>query len=236
MSSPLANQDKNSLQNLLIKSHQKLSHNNRIDYLSNLFVGLLIDLKPDNAKVLDIGCGDMTIAENIMQKVEGTKITCLDTYPLPDDLKEEEKWNKYVGFDGKNIPFENKSFDVAILCDVLHHDFDNVQLIFSEAYRVAKYVIIKDHFEYGFVSRQTLRLMDFIGNWGYGVSVPDRYFSKKTYQELLDNNPDISEEARICPIPLYKHSFIFNLICPGKLQYLSVLKNNVKPEKTIPRL
>lgn len=178
----------------------------------------------DKAKVLDIGCGDMTIAENIMSKLEGTDITCLDTYPLPEDLKGEEKWNKYVGFDGKNIPFEDKKFDVAILCDVLHHDFEHVQQILSEAYRVAKFVIIKDHFEYGFVSRQTLRLMDFIGNWGYGVSVPKRYFSKQTYQQLIDANPSITEHLRICPIPLYQHNFIFNLICPGKLQYISVLK------------
>jgi ubiquinone/menaquinone biosynthesis C-methylase UbiE len=225
MSSPIANTNKNSLENLVIKSHQKLSHNKRIDYLSKLFIGIISDLKIENTTVLDIGCGDMSIAENIMDNLDGVKITCLDTYPLPTDLKDEKKWDKYVGFDGKNIPFEPKTFDVAILCDVLHHDFENVQLILSEAYRVAKYVIIKDHFEYGMVSRQTLRLMDFIGNWAYGVSVPDRYFSMKTYQELLSNNSDLTEVQQICPIPLYQHSFVFNLICPGKLQFISILKN-----------
>lgn len=226
MSSPIAKANKNKLESWVIQSHQKLSHNRRIDYLSKLFIGVISELNLKNMSVLDIGCGDMSIAENLMTSIpEVSKMTCLDTYPLPDNLEGDKKWDKYVAFDGKNMPFEDNSFDVAILCDVLHHDFENVQYILQEAYRVSKYVIIKDHFEYTWVSRQTLRLMDFIGNWGYGVSVPDRYFSQKTYQALLDKNPNLKELNRICPIPLYEHSFVFNLICPGKLQYVSVLEN-----------
>jgi len=224
MSSPIAKKTKNSLEKAVIKSHQKLSHNNRIDYLSNLFVEILNELDAGAVSLLDIGCGDMSIAENLMKNRVNVKATCLDTYPLPEAYVKDPKWEKYVSFDGRKIPFEDKQFDVAILCDVLHHDFEYAGVILQEACRVAKYVIIKDHFEYGMVSRQTLRLMDFIGNWGYGVSVPDRYFSKKTYQELLDKQ-GVKEIKQICPIPLYQHSFIFNLICPGKLQYISILKS-----------
>jgi SAM-dependent methyltransferase len=225
MSSPIAKKTKNSLEKAVIKSHQKLSHNNRIDYLSKLFIGILDELDLPEISLLDIGCGDMSIAENLMKEHGEIQATCLDTYPLPEAYVDNPKWEKYVSFDGRKIPFEDKKFDVAVLCDVLHHDFEYAGVILKEACRVAKYVIIKDHFEYGVVSRQTLRLMDFIGNWGYGVSVPDRYFSKKTYQDLLGELEGVQEVKQICPIPLYQHSFVFNLICPGKLQYISILKN-----------
>lgn len=225
MSSPIAKKTKTGLEKAVIKSHQKLSHNNRIDYLSKLFIEILDELDLTEISLLDIGCGDMSIAENLMKEHEKIQATCLDTYPLPETYADDPKWEKYVSFDGRKIPFEDKKFDVAVLCDVLHHDFEYAGVILKEACRVAKYVIIKDHFEYGMVSRQTLRLMDFIGNWGYGVSVPDRYFSKKTYQNLVEELEDVQEVKQICPIPLYQHSFVFNLICPGKLQYISILKN-----------
>ncbi|WMX12488.1 class I SAM-dependent methyltransferase [Aureispira sp. CCB-E] len=225
MSSPIAKKTKSNLEKTIIKSHQKLSHNNRINYLSNLFIGLLDELNLDEISLLDIGCGDMSIAENLMNSRENINAICLDTYPLPEQYKGEEKWEKYVSFDGRTMPFEDKKFDVAILCDVLHHDFEFADVILKEACRVAKYIVVKDHFEYGMVSRQTLRLMDFIGNWGYGVSVPDRYFSKETYQDVLNQLGGVKELKQICPIPLYEHNFLFNLICPGKLQYISILKS-----------
>ena len=84
-------------------------------------------------------------------------ITCLDTYPLPAELEADASWGKYREFDGRHIPFSNQEFDVALLCDVLHHDLNNAEQLLSEAARVARFIIIKDHFEYGWYSRQMLR-------------------------------------------------------------------------------
>ncbi|MGH1339163.1 MAG: class I SAM-dependent methyltransferase [Aureispira sp.] len=224
MSSPIATKTKGTLEKWVIQSHQKLSHNKRINYLSALLVQVLDTLPLDGVKLLDIGCGDMSIAENLMANKEGLQATCLDTYPLPEELKEETRWKKYVPFDGRTIPFEDKTFDVAVLCDVLHHDFEYAERLIQEAYRVAKYVVIKDHFEYGMISRQKLRLMDFVGNWGYGVSIPDRYFSSSSYEKLITSSTGIQEIERICPIPLYQHNVVFNVLFPGKLQFISVLE------------
>jgi SAM-dependent methyltransferase len=224
MSSPIAKKTKGTLEQWVIQSHQKLSHNKRINYLSALFVQILNQLPLETIQLLDIGCGDMSIAENLMANKEGLQATCLDTYPLPEELNNDARWDKYVAFDGRTIPFEAAQFDVAILCDVLHHDFEYAERLVQEACRVARYVLIKDHFEYGLISRQKLRLMDFVGNWGYGVSIPDRYFSQNSYQELLQQIDKVQEIERICPIPLYQHNVVFNTIFPGKLQFISVLE------------
>jgi SAM-dependent methyltransferase len=224
MSSPIAKNTKGVLEKWVIQSHQKLSHDKRINYLSALLVQILDELPLNTIKLLDIGCGDMSIAENLMANKENLQATCLDTYPLPENLKDDPRWEKYVSFDGRTLPFEADSFEVAVLCDVLHHDFDYAARLVAEAARVAQYVLIKDHFEYGIISRQKLRLMDFVGNWGYGVSIPDRYFSKTSYKELVSQLANVEEVERICPIPLYQHNVLFNTVFPGKLQFVSVLK------------
>ena len=133
MSSPIAKTTKGTLEKWVIQSHQKLSHNKRINYLSALLVQVLKALPLEEIKLLDIGCGDMSIAENLMANKEGLQATCLDTYPLPEELTEEARWEKYVSFDGRTIPFEDKTFDVAVLCDVLHHDFEYAERLVQEA-------------------------------------------------------------------------------------------------------
>ncbi len=49
-------------------------------------------------------------------------------------------------------------------------------LLLNEVKRAGKVVTIKDHVENGFFSRQALRLMDFAGNWPYGVSIQKMFF------------------------------------------------------------
>jgi hypothetical protein len=49
----------------------------------------------------------------------------------------------------------------------------------------SKIMIIKDHFEYNFYSRQILRFMDFIGNYYLDVNVPKKYFRKEEFDRIL---------------------------------------------------
>ena len=63
-------------------------------------------------------------------------------------------------FDGKRIPHPDKSFDVVMFVDVLHHTEDPTILL-AEARRVAKpAVVLKDHCKDGVLANSTLRFMD----------------------------------------------------------------------------
>ena len=222
MSSPLAKDKKSVLDKLLIKFHKKASHSNRIDILSTLFIeeiqALAIDQK-DTIRLLDIGCGDMTITNILGQK--GTNIQCtgVDIYP------NTKNWENYTEFDGKRLPFADKSYDVVLFSDVLHHDAENMNRLLQEAKRVANFIIIKDHFEYGFFSRSLLQLADIIGNYGYGVSIPKRYFSKKRFQAVLATE-ELQEIKSICPIYLYNHLPLMKYIFKGKYQFVSIIKTS----------
>ncbi len=225
MSSPIVEKEKGLIEKSLINIHQRASHNNRVNILSKL-LGDRIDSLFENKKetrCIDIGCGDMTIAENIAIVNTKTNWTCIDIHKLPEELKDSEKWKKYKQFDGTTIPFENNSFDCALFCDVLHHISHDLTPLITEAARVASVVIIKDHFEYGFYSRNMLKLMDFVGNWGYGVSIPEYYFTQKNF-ELLCSQSGLKIAEITVGIDLYSHlPFVRNVLSPN-WQFISVLK------------
>ena len=80
-------------------------------------------------------------------------------------------------FDGITIPYPDASFDAVMFVDVLHHTVDPFILL-REGKRVAKTVLIKDHFRDGMLSGPTLRFMDWVGNVHHGVALPYNYWSR----------------------------------------------------------
>jgi len=59
-----------------------------------------------------------------------------------------------------------------------------------------KYIIVKDHFEYGFFSRHLLRFVDFYANYAYGVNIPKRYFDKSLWARVVKKS-QLKEILRI---------------------------------------
>jgi Methylase involved in ubiquinone/menaquinone biosynthesis len=218
MSSPIAKRNKGFLDKLLIAIHKKTSHSKRVGILSTLFVEVIKSLNSENKvlRLLDVGCGDMAIAKALASKYEKLQFICIDIYP------NIEHWNNYLEFDGKKIPFEDKEFDVVLFSDVLHHDSVNMKTLLMEAKRVSNFIVIKDHFEYGLWSRRILQFADFIGNYGYGGSIPRHYFSKQSFLDLLDECR-LEEIKQQCPIQLYLHSNMIKLFFKSKYQFISII-------------
>lgn len=226
MSSPIAKSKKSPIDKLLIKTHQKFSHNHRVEILSQHFSDIIKKFfkTSEQIKLLDVGCGDMSITEKICLSDNRIIPVCIDVFTLPEKFKGEKRWSKYLKFNGRNIPFPDKHFEIAILSDVLHHDFRNAYNLLRESVRVSKYVLVKDHFEYGVYSRLILKLMDIIGNWGYGVTIPKKYFTKMTYQSLLEQL-NVKEEHRIENVNLYFHNLLFKFLLRPSWQFISLIKS-----------
>jgi SAM-dependent methyltransferase len=227
MSSPISKSKKSLFDSLLIYLHQRLSHRTRVAILADKFVSLIKDNAPGQEviKCLDIGCGDMVIAEMIQQKCASVQFKCADIYPVPEQLKGDPRWDKYVCFDGQSLPFDDTTFDFVIFCDVLHHTTDESQRkLFREAARVSKHVIVKDHFQYGFYSRNVIRFFDRLGNSAYGVEVPSNYFSEESFAKLC-GECSLTPIQWIRGITLYAHLPFLYLVMRRSWEFMAVLSS-----------
>jgi hypothetical protein len=188
--------------------------------------------KKKKIKILDFGSGYNPIVINEIIKTLSIKYRntefsayCYDFY---------EKSELKIMNNNSNIKFLNikdlsnsksTKFNFCLLVDVLHHiGLENSKKIFriiNKLKKKSKFLIIKDHFQYGFFSNLVLILMDFIGNYGDDVKIPKTYFSINTFESFLKKSK-LKEIKRISNKKYYKwYWFYFN---SKKLQFLSVLK------------
>jgi SAM-dependent methyltransferase len=175
--------------------HQRFVFNRRVDVLA----ALLAPLFPPNASILDIGCGDGTIDQKILNRRSDVSIAGIDLFVRPSSRA------PVIVFDGNRIPYRDESFDVAMFIDVLHHT-QNPAILLREAKRVAKKsIVIKDHFRNGFLAGATLRVMDWIGNAAHGVALPYNYWNREEWKEAfrsLSLEPgEIVCQPRLYPMP-----------------------------------
>lgn len=167
----------------------------------------------------------MVIAEKIQERDPAVQFKCADIYPVPENLKTDPRWDKYVCFDGNSLPFEDQTFDFVIFCDVLHHTTNESQRkLFREAARVSKYVIVKDHFQYGLYSQTVIRFFDRLGNSAYGVDVPANYFSEASFASLCDDG-GLKPVQWIRGITLYAHLPFLYLVMRRSWEFMAVLGN-----------
>lgn len=139
----------------------------------------LAEVIPPNARVLDVGCGDGSLAQTILNARPDLEITGLDVLVRPTCHIAVQP------FDGQTIPFEADSFDIVLFVDVLHHTTDPMVLL-READRVASQaVVIKDHTTTGIAANTTLRFMDYVGNARHGVALPYNYWSQDRWQQAF---------------------------------------------------
>ncbi|HAH43850.1 class I SAM-dependent methyltransferase [Gimesia sp.] len=180
---------------ILQQIHSNTVHSRRVESLLNHILPLL----PKEGLVLDVGCGDGLLGSLLQSKAQGVEVKGLDVL-IRENIK-----IPVISFDGKTIPFQDKSVDTVLLIDVLHHTSDPA-VILREARRVARQaIIIKDHTRDGFLARSTLRFMDWVGNASYGVALPYNYLSSQEWDSLfaeLDLKPsDWNGKLQIYPKP-----------------------------------
>ena len=182
-------------------------------------------------KILDYGSGfNPILIERIIEilsiKYKNTKFKayCYDYYNKKEiSLKNKNRKIKF--FHVRKLNNINSKFNYCLIIDVLHHiginEGNKIYHTTKKLKKISKYIIIKDHFQYGSFSNLVLIVMDFIGNYFDGVKIPSIYFNKQTYKKFI-KKLSLKEIRRIDDIKYYKWYWFY--INSKKLQFISILK------------
>lgn len=107
-------------------------------------------------KIIDIGSGTGDVA--YLLKKRGKSITPVDVGDFHGP-----RLVKTTIYDGKTLPFPDQSFDTALLLMVMHHT-PHPEIVFSEASRVAKEVVVIETSYTNPMNRFFTIVSDAIGN------------------------------------------------------------------------
>jgi SAM-dependent methyltransferase len=162
---------KELISSIIDSAHKRYAFDRRTRVLANQLAQML-----HSRSILDVGCGDGTIDFLIGKARPDLEISGVDV------LVRSSTRIKVQPFDGRQLPFSDRSFDTVMFVDVLHHT-DDATVLLKEARRVAREsVIVKDHTMDGLLAYQTLRFMDWVGNARHGVALPYNYWPERRWR------------------------------------------------------
>lgn len=182
--------------NWLERLHHRFIMERRLRVLSRNIAAIC----PESVSILDIGCGSGRLASRILEQRPDLSFQGIDILPP------SAYGSNILAFDGKTIPFADRSFDMAMFIDVLHHA-EEPEALLREGIRAArKWILIKDHLKEGPAAQWRLELMDRVGNRRFGVALPYRYWKRSEWEEILAreklNSVSWNETLNLYPPPL----------------------------------
>ncbi|HRI71006.1 MAG TPA: class I SAM-dependent methyltransferase [Polyangium sp.] len=163
------------LQQAFYEVHRQAVQVPRATRITDVFV----QLGGQADSLLDVGAGNGAIAAEVARRLGASRVAGVDVLVQPATQIE------VTSYDGERIPFEDKSFEVVTISDVLHHCAKPREVL-RECLRVAaRCVLVKDHFRFGPLSNAMLWALDVVGNAEAGVLVRGTYFSPNEWIEMV---------------------------------------------------
>ena len=154
------------------------------------------------SKILDLGCGSgivgKTFQEFFQAEIIGVDIRDYRIANIPLQI-----------FNGKNLPFPERSFDVILINFVLHHVDDPIILL-KEAKRVTRdKIIIFEDLSEGFLSKLICKIHGSSFDRFFGNPTKTSFKSEKEWEEIFKElGLNIIFKQRRHNFPIKKELFI----------------------------
>jgi SAM-dependent methyltransferase len=134
----------------------------------------LLSSKQPIATALDFGSGDGWFAQQFVTEGLLANVTAVDVHDREHFLV------RPVIFDGRRLPFSDRSFDLVYAVDVLHHCEDPRASLREMIRCSARFLVIKDHTYRNILGRLSLGILDEIGNRRFGI--PSLYHYQRAWE------------------------------------------------------
>lgn len=131
---------------------------------------------------LDFGAGDGFFAHQLGQLGVARQITPVDV------VERRHSWVRPQLYDGRRLPFADRSFDLCYAVDVVHHCPDPLQALAEMARCSRRWLLLKDHNCQGPLGHFTLAVLDELGNRRFGIPSPGRYQRHWAWARWLEAN------------------------------------------------
>lgn len=136
-------------------------------YRRNVFRHLTEVLAPvaPVERALDFGCGDGWFARELGRSGLARRVVAVEVL-----RRRRRRLVEPVLYDGRRLPFADRSFDLVYAVDVLHHTPDPPAALRELLRCCRSHFVLKDHTHRSRLGRWTLALLDEVGNRRFGVS------------------------------------------------------------------
>jgi SAM-dependent methyltransferase len=122
-----------------------------------------------------------------------------------------------VLYDGRRLPFEDRSFDLVSSIDVLHHCPDPRASMLEALRCSSRFFLLKDHTYDTVAGRVALAVLDEIGNRRYGVASPYHFQRGREWFPWIEGEGFV-RRALIHPAPCH----VGLLATTNHLQFVSL--------------
>ena len=157
------------------------------------------------SKILDLGCGSGIVGNQFKEFFQaeffGTDIIDRRAVPLDFEI-----------FDGKNLPFPEKSFDVVLINYVLHHSEDPISVL-KEAKRVARdKIVIYEDLPEDILSKLICQLHGISFDNFFGNPTKTSFKSEREWEKIFKGlGLNIIFKKRVNNFPAKKELFILGV-------------------------
>jgi len=199
----------NSFYDQNIEQWRKLGAIQKVDNIIELCKGLEIK------KILDVGAGDGSILKLLDERAFGKQYQALEISQSGIEKIREKKIKSLQSarlFDGYNIPYNDKEFDLVICSHVIEH-VEFPRQFLREIGRVAKYQCMEVPRDYKHnVDKKADELISYGHIWVYSPTLFRFLLATEKFQIIKDKKSFISLEMKQLQLKMNnKNSFTQNL-------------------------